>query len=507
MQLPHFTSAALLFVGFSVLSLYSQPGSLMTDFGEGGSVVIDVEGRVDRFVDVTTGQNGDIFAVGYSELDDESQYVIAKFDRYGTPVVTFGDAGIIRDNFENGSFSEAVSISLDAQENLFVAFNKYGQDSLTLNYQNQIIVAKYNKEGALDTSFANKGYYSFHHDAKNWAANVIHIHTTGGIYVAAESGSLITLFKLGANGDLDTTFADKGIMVSDHQNKFQRILAMTEQTNGALILAGEANVINNDWRAFLTRISSEGHPDSTFAETGYIMDTSENNSRANGLAVQQDGKILFSGSKYNGTINDAFFRRYLTDGQLDPTFGNAGTVLLPTGGNNVMNSIYSLSNDLIVAAGDYALVRLTLDGSPDPLFGMGGIVNVRPFYIYKMILDDQEDMIIAGGTFQAMLLAKYRSHVSTASSMHSNHILEVSLYPNPTSGNLTLDYKLTSPEILRASLISFDGRIIQTIFSARLTDVGIMSELIQLNSALPPGFYILRFQVGPQVQQLKVVVQ
>ena len=52
---------------------------------------------------------------------------------------------------------------------------------------------------------------------------------------------------------------------------------------------------------------------------------------AQGLAIEADGKIVVAGWAYEGNSSAGNFAvvRYLTDGQLDTTFGGTGMVITP----------------------------------------------------------------------------------------------------------------------------------------------------------------------------------
>jgi len=103
------------------------------------------------------------------------------------------------------------------------------------------------------------------------------------------------------------------------------------------------------------------------------------NNFANRAVVQPDGKILIAGGARFGTMQYQI-TRYNTNGTIDTTFANGGTVLEPLGpGNGQAFAIALQADGKVVVAGDvtsdrnkFGIARFNTDGSLDLLFGGGG---------------------------------------------------------------------------------------------------------------------------------------
>ena len=104
------------------------------------------------------------------------------------------------------------------------------------------------------------------------------------------------------------------------------------------------------------------------------------------LGIQTDGKILVAGHCDNGTDIDIALVRYTIAGSLDTIFGGGdGIVTTPIGSGDEVGYALGIQQDgKILVAGyshngtdnDIALVRYTTTGSPDTTFGGGdGIVT------------------------------------------------------------------------------------------------------------------------------------
>lgn len=128
-----------------------------------------------------------------------------------------------------------------------------------------------------------------------------------------------------------------------------------------------------------------GRLDSTFSSDG-IQTTliGPGNDRANGIAIQSDGKIVVVGESHNGSNDDFAVARYLADGTLDTTFGGLGQVTTSFGsGNDGAGAVAVQSDGKIVVAGAtsngthlvFATLRYHADGSLDTSFNGGGVAT------------------------------------------------------------------------------------------------------------------------------------
>ena len=104
------------------------------------------------------------------------------------------------------------------------------------------------------------------------------------------------------------------------------------------------------------------------------------------ITLQSDNKILIGGHTWGGTVNEFALARYLSDGSLDPDFGDTGmvTTLFPDK-NAIGHSIVLQPDNKIILGGhvytldndtdDFALARYHTNGSLDHSFGNEGLVT------------------------------------------------------------------------------------------------------------------------------------
>ena len=141
---------------------------------------------------------------------------------------------------------------------------------------------------------------------------------------------------------------------------------------------------------------------------------------ANAVAVQQDGKFVVAGTSQAvfgfGSVADAVLIRYNPDATPDPTFGTGGKVHLPRGPQNgdAVNGIAIQDDGRIVVAGDHGfvqgngesfqplLVRLNSSGTEDQTFdtnvatGFGSLGTIGGLKV--MLLQPDGKIVVAGAT-------------------------------------------------------------------------------------------------------------
>jgi len=162
------------------------------------------------------------------------------------------------------------------------------------------------------------------------------------------------ILRLNEDGSIDDTF-DVGIGPND------RIVNFKIQNDGKIIIIGNFTSFNGISISKIARINEDGSLDSTF----YPSDI---NFKISQLAINQEGRIIISGSLLNTItgVYNYYVSRLNQDGSTDASFNTAYS-------NNFINTLIA-HNDKIIAAGNFTtfnsvpinrIVRLHSDGSID----------------------------------------------------------------------------------------------------------------------------------------------
>jgi uncharacterized delta-60 repeat protein len=242
------------------------------------------------------------------------------------------------------------------------------------------------RAGDLDTSFSSDGIATagFREDSQ---ASAVAIQSDGMILVAGDTFvrgvPAFALVRFRANGALDPRFGAAGRVTTDFAGSFAGASAMALQADGKIVLAGAGQ---NSFA--MVRYLPGGKLDRSFGTAGKVVTASGLEAGARGLALQSDGKIVVVGDNitdFSDSNADFVLMRHLTDGTLDPSFGDgAGMVTTDFSSHDNAFDVALDSNGKILVAGTvrvglvgmFAVARYHADGDLDDTFDNDGIVTI-----------------------------------------------------------------------------------------------------------------------------------
>ena len=152
------------------------------------------------------------------------------------------------------------------------------------------------------------------------------------------------------------------------------------QNDGKVVLAGGTGAGNFG----VARFMAEGDGlDGSFSGDGLsLVDMGSPSDRATALALQSDGKLVVAGEVQGAWGLDVAVMRLNADGSLDPGFSGDGRAYFDLNHfkDDRVTAVAMQGSKILVAgwvpegAGTrFAVLRLNADGSPDALFGSGGV--------------------------------------------------------------------------------------------------------------------------------------
>jgi uncharacterized delta-60 repeat protein len=205
--------------------------------------------------------------------------------------------------------------------------------------------------------------------------------TVRGIAVLVAALVVGIVFSAGAQaatGDLDLTFSGDGKQRTDFGLGFSRAAATVRQPDGKIVAVGVVQIgAAYDGDFALARYNPDGSLDTSFSGDGrQKTDFGGGFDFANGVALQENGKIVVVGDSNSGAETDFALARYNPNGSLDPSFSGDGRQTTNFGGTDQANGVALQANGKIVAGGrglgDFALARYNPNGSLDPSFSGDG---------------------------------------------------------------------------------------------------------------------------------------
>lgn len=211
--------------------------------------------------------------------------------------------------------------------------------------------------------------------------------------------------------NLDPSFGEQGVVVTDFGIADDEASAMAVQPDGKILLAGfSSNSVLKD--VAVARYLSDGKLDPGFHTTGYVtFNIGEGNAQARAIAVQQDGKIVVVGNYDNGAneaSTEIFLVRLTDEGFPDASFGVDGRLLLPLDGQTAtaFDLQIAADGDILIAGtaggtnGPKAMVaRIAPQGVLDAGFAESGIATVPREYetaAHSMVLLEDNSILLAG---------------------------------------------------------------------------------------------------------------
>jgi len=170
-----------------------------------------------------------------------------------------------------------------------------------------------------------------------------------------------------APGDLDTTFGSGGKVTTDSGLVTADVAV---QADGKIVVAGRdlfTSII------FLARYLANGSLDNSFGNGGIVATSVGNRSYASGVAIQADGKIVVAGfSGSSSSVGSFAVVRYENNGSLDTSFDGDGKVIIDMGNFSSANDLVIQPDGKIVVVGAsgifnlrnfaFAVARLNSDG-------------------------------------------------------------------------------------------------------------------------------------------------
>jgi len=221
---------------------------------------------------------------------------------------------------------------------------------------------------------------------------------------------LFTIDSFSQDGSLDPTFGMGGIVTTSIGSSASGN-AMALQPDGKIIMAGSIAGSANNSDFALARYNPDGTFDAAFGASGIVTSDMSASDGLCAVAVQSDNKIVVAGTVYINGHGKFIVMRYLSDGSVDNTFGNSGSVITVVGsvdaGAAATCMVIQPDGKIVVGGAKYAvgqttyhsfgLVRYNTDGTLDTTFGNAGIVIVGSGRIPQSLALLPNGKILIGG--------------------------------------------------------------------------------------------------------------
>jgi len=346
--------------------------------------------------------DGKIILAGSAQpVSPNYDFAIARLTPSGTFDPAFNAVGKVTVGFDIGGNGKdrAFGVALQPDGKIVVV----GSAQVS-NTAFDFAIIRLTTTGALDPTFNATGKvvipFNLGGDNDDEALGVA-IQPDGKIVVAgtaqvSTSNKSIAVARLTSTGQLDTAFNGSGLLTFGFGSAVSEARAVALQSDGKIVVAGYTQIAgaNNDFA--VARLTPSGALDPSFNGSGkqtipFDLGGGKNDA-ARGLTIQPDGRIVLVGTAERQAPNyDFAIARLNPNGSLDPTFNGTGkqTVAFDLGGGNddEATSVTIQPGGKLIVTGfaqtgatnyDFAIARLTANGSLDPAFNGTGKTTV-PF--------------------------------------------------------------------------------------------------------------------------------
>ncbi|MEQ1732730.1 MAG: T9SS type A sorting domain-containing protein [Bacteroidia bacterium] len=376
----------------------AQDGSLDLSFGTGGKVTTAIGTTNDIANAVAVQTDGKIVVAGGS-----GNFALARYNVDGSLDISFDTDGKVSTTVGTSS-SSINDVAIQADGKIIAVGYSYTSGGIP-----NITLVRYNIDGSLDLSFDTDGIVT----TPNGTANSIAIQTDGKIIVTGSISPNLAVVRYTTNGSLDNTFDTDGIVTTYIGFDGGTGNDVAIQTDGKIVVAGyRTGLAKADFA--LVRYTTNGSLDGTF-DTDGIVTTAVGTGYDYGfaLAIQADGKIVETGYSHNSLGNyDIALCRYAIDGSLDTAFNTDGILTTTIGTNSSYGKDIAIQADgKIIVAGytnsglsklDFIVGRYVTNGNLDPSFDTDGIVTTAVGATYDeghaMAIQPNGKIIVVGSS-------------------------------------------------------------------------------------------------------------
>ena len=356
-------------------------------FGSDGRVLVPSPDGFRKFVPprgYLIGANGDI-TLGGSLVDAAGtrQGVLVRVREDGALDPTFGASGVVDDDFGMPFGVVAAALAETASGGLRV----FGH---AVDDEHGFFVAQRTASGAADESFGTNGLWR--------TALEVETMRDGASVVLPLPGATDQVLVGGWHGDgssraasvwkfassptfgLAPGFGDAGSRSSVMPPGARRaaVRAGVVQSSGAIVLSGEYQTEESPlFHAFVVRLLSAGHLDTTFGSAGWALVDDVAESSAEALALDGDDRLVVAGYRRGALSLEPTLWRLSADGSVDATFGSSGRLTIPFGQDaGRINDVRIDGNDQLLVAATVShrgrdrlgIARLSTSGALDPTF-------------------------------------------------------------------------------------------------------------------------------------------
>lgn len=405
-------------------------GVLDRSFNGSGFVQLNRYPGYENNSDLLIQPDGKILAGGTNWVANSGDFLVSRWQSNGELDPTFGTNGSAKLDItegearltDDGDYLEAMALQPDGR--ILLA----GRSGVRCR-QNDcwITVVRLMPDGQLDSTFGSNGIALIDTNGEinggGGTAKDIYVAADGRILLLLENGLLWLL----TDGSLDSSFGTGGVsQLPEVPNRYLKATAISVNTSRDVWVTGEScasSVIDVDRQCELlvVKFQASGQVDTRFGTEGvFSADVGDYHDRGKAIAHTREGHTVVGGEACNlsdiGVLScNSLVVKLLPGGELDRSFGQSGTLVIPAtpdryNSPSYVSDILLLNNEKpVIAVVDGGapsgkLIRLTKTGQLDTAFGSGGVAPLPteevpdgfPFAPFALALQSDGKLVVSG---------------------------------------------------------------------------------------------------------------
>lgn len=243
---------------------YDSSGNLVTSFGDAGRASLSPLQGLFAFVDLARDGDGNLY-VTTSRFAQPGMgiMIVAKLDRTGHLVPSFGTAGISTIDL-GGASANATVIAVDSVGNIYVG----GLLSDTF----KPVVAKLDPAGRPSLGFNGRGFWSDGSCNSYLGARAVAVDDAGNVFVGTRCDQTAVIYKLDPRGNGLASFGDAGKRTDVLGGDSGPVLAIAPRPNGVIYVAGSKRTDEMECGDFaITKLDASGGTITSFGTNGLTL--------------------------------------------------------------------------------------------------------------------------------------------------------------------------------------------------------------------------------------------
>lgn len=407
-----------------------------------------------------------------------AQFGLLRYTKNGSKDNSFGTAGIVQTQI-GGSNNYSGINDMVVQPDGKIVTGGWAQAVVMFSSDKHFALARYNQDGSLDNTFGNLGLLHLINNFKSEEINGIALQPDGKILAVGyqedfNENQNLAVLRFNPDGSSDNTFGINGIAGIDlGGNLFEEGRGVLVLPDGKILVGGR-NANNTTFvDAVAIRLLSDGSLDAGFGNGGLA---SVPFSYGSAIARQADAKIVLAGFTINMTSGNFEFNaaRFLENGTLDSSFGNAGTVSYPISDHDsgVISALIQSDNKIVLAGAATFVDPITFIGK-DKI----SIVRLLPGAV-----------------------------VETSDLTFGQKSLRV--FPNPATRQFSLAFSgMEKPYEMTVQLFDVNGGLVKTFIENAPHSADPQIAVFEIPSTIANGLYFVKISTSEGILTQKLFIQ